>query len=163
MEKYKFDVVAQKLTVSTKFAVMMNVPSSEEYKLYQQFKTDFPNLTVARATHRTPTAYKTARGNEKFRHNPYKGITYENMERFIAAVDDSVGSYRKEYDCVRAYARSLEIKRGYAIVAGWFVEQFPKYRTEPFYYYKNRPTVILFKPKESRESISDAALTGTDG
>ena len=163
MEKYKFDVVNKKLTVSAKFAAAMNTPGSVEYQLYQQFQTDFPGLTVTRATHRTPSAYRTTHGNEKLRHNPYKGITYENMERFIAAVDDSSGSYRKEYDHVCAYARSLETKRAYTIVADWFVEQFPKYRTEPFYYYMNRPTVILFKPRESRENISDAALTGTDG
>lgn len=163
MEKYKFDIVAQTLTVSAKFAAKMNDPESNEYKLYQQFKTDFPGLTVARGTHRTPTAYKAAHGDEQFRHNPYKGITYENMERFIAAVDDSSSSYREEYDHVCAYARSLEAKRAYGIVANWFIEQFPKYRTDPFYYYKNRPKVICFNPRENRESISDAALTGTDG
>lgn len=54
MEKFKFDVVAQTLTITAKFAEAMNNPGSEEYKLYQKFSTDFPNLKVIGKTHRTP-------------------------------------------------------------------------------------------------------------
>lgn len=153
MEKFKFDVISKTLTITAKFVEAMNNPGSEEYKLYQKFSTDFPNLKVIGKTHRTPTTYVT-KSNEKFHHNPYKGITVENMERFIAVVDDKEQSYKKEYNHVCAYA----------IVAGWFVEQFPKYRTEPFYYFNNHPSLIPFQPSNNKEnSESELAATGTEG
>ena len=163
MEKFKFDVVAQTLTITAQFAEAMNNPGSEEYKLYQKFSTDFPNLKVIGKTHRTPTTYVT-KSNEKFHHNPYKGITVENMERFIAVVDDKEQSYKKEYNRVCAYAQAMGKKKAYAIVAGWFVEQFPKYRTEPFYYFNNHPTLIPFQPSNNKEnSEPELAATGTEG
>ena len=94
----------------------------------------------------------------------YKGITVENMERFIAAVDDKEQSYKKEYNRVCAYAQAMGKKKAYAIVAGWFVEQFPKYRTEPFYYFNNHPTLIPFQPSNNKEnSEPELAATGTGG
>ena len=71
-----------------------------------------------------------------------------------------------EYDCVYSYAQGMGKKRAHAIVAGWFVEQFPKYRTDPFFYYNNdnRPNIIPFKPKTTEEgSQAELAPTGTDG
>lgn len=110
-----------------------------------------------------PTTYVT-KSNEKFHHNPYKGITVENMERFIAVVDDKEQSYKKEYSRVCAYAQAMGKKKAYAIVAGWFVEQFPKYRTEPFYYFNNHPTLIPFQPSNNKEnSEPELAVTGTEG
>lgn len=160
MEKFKFDVISKTLTITAKFAEAMNNPKSEEYKLYQKFSTDFPNLKVIGKTHRTPTTYVT-KSNEKFHHNPYKGITVENMERFIAAVDDKEQIYKKEYNRVCAYAQAMGKKKAYAIVAGWFVEQFPKYRTEPFYYFNNHPTLIPFYPNGTR-SPNELKSTGTE-
>ena len=120
MEKFKFDVISKTLTITAKFAEAMNNPGSEEYKLYQKFNADFPNLKVIGKTHRPPTTYIT-KSNEKFHHNPYKGITVENME------------------------------------------QFPKYRTEPFYYFNNHPTLIPFQPSNNENSEPELAATGTEG
>ena len=43
MEKYKFDVVSQTLTVTANFADKMNDPSSDEYKLVVRFQSDLCN------------------------------------------------------------------------------------------------------------------------
>ena len=75
-------------------------------------------------------------------------------------------TYKKEYDRVYDYALGMGKKRAHAIVAGWFVEQFPKYRTDPFYYYNNnnRPNIIPFNPKTVVEgSQAELAPTGTEG
>jgi hypothetical protein len=88
------------------------------------------------------------------------------MNRFIATVDDEKKTYAKEYDRVYDYALGKGKKRAHAMVAGWFVEQFPKYRTDPFFYYNNdnRPNIIPFKPKTTEEgSQAELAPTGTDG
>ncbi len=142
MKKFKFDATTATLTISADFDKALQNPLSDEYALYKQLTTDIPNLTVCRMTHKTPTSYTAQKSGEKFHHNPYKGITFDKMERFISAVDDEEGSYKKEYDRLYAFAMAVGEKKAYAIVANWFVEQFPKYRKEPFYYFTNTPAVL---------------------
>ena len=161
---YRIDFESMILIMTADFAAKAYDPESTEYKILQRLKKDFPDLKVERKTHRKPNSYTTSKSNEKFYHNPYKDITRDNMERFIATVDDKNGTYKKEYDRVYSYALGMGKKRAYSIVAGWFLDQFPKYRTDPFYYYRNRPALIPFKPKTVEEgSQAELPPTGTDG
>lgn len=163
-KNYRIDFASMTLIMTADFAAKAYDPESTEYKILQRLKKDFPDLKVERKTHRKPTSYTTSKSNEKFYHNPYKDITRDNMERFIATVDDKNGTYKKEYDRVYSYALGMGKKRAYSIVAGWFLDQFPKYRTDPFYYYRNRPALIPFKPKTVEEgSQAEQVHTGTDG
>lgn len=161
---YRIDFPTMTLIMTADFADRAYNPETEEYKILTRLKKDFPDLKVERKTHSKPKSYTTSKSKEKFRHNPYKGITYENMRRFIATVDDANSTYKSEYERVYDYAQGMGKKRAHAIVAGWFVEQFPKYRTDPFYYYRNRPTLISFKPTSSaNDSQQELPPTGTDG
>lgn len=165
-KNYRIDFARMTLIMTADFADKAYDPETPEYEILVRLKKDFPDLKVERKTHSRPTSYTTSKSNEKFYHNPYKGITRDNMERFIATVDDKDGSYKREYDRVYNYALGMGKKRAYAIVAGWFVEQFPKYRTDPFYYYNNdnRPNIIPFNPKTVEEgSQAELAPTGTEG
>ena len=163
-KNYRIDFESMTLIMTADFAAKAYDPESTEYKILQRLKKDFPDLKVERKTHRKPTSYTTSKSNEKFYHNPYKDITRDNIERFIATVDDKNGTYKKEYDRVYSYALGMGKKSAYSIVAGWFLDQFPKYRTDPFYYYRNRPALIPFKPKTVEEgSQVEVAPTGTDG
>lgn len=163
-KNYRIDFASMTLIMTADFAAKAYDPENPEYKVLTRLKKDFPDLKVQRKTHRKPSSYTTTKSKEKFYHNPYKDVTRDNMERFIATVDDKDGTYKKEYDRVYSYALGMGKKRAYSIVAGWFLDQFPKYRTDPFYYYRNRPALIPFKPK-SVEGRSQAELpsTGTDG
>lgn len=164
-KNYRIDFARMALIMTADFADKAYNPTTPEYEILTRLKKDFPDLKVERKTHSRPTSYTTSKSNEKFHHNPYKGITFDNMKRFIATVDDNKnGTYQKEYDRVYNYALGMGKKRAHAIVAGWFVEQFPKYRTDPFYYYNNRPTLIPFNPKTVEEgSQVELPVTGTDG
>ena len=75
MEKFSFDVVSQTLTITAKFAKMMNNTESDEYKLVSKFRNDFPNLTITKKTHKSATNYTTKSG-EKFNCNQFKNLTY---------------------------------------------------------------------------------------
>ena len=66
MEKFSFDVVSQTLTITAKFDKMMNDTKSDEYKLVQRFRKDFPNLTIAKKTHKSATSYTTQSGEKLF-------------------------------------------------------------------------------------------------
>ena len=161
---YRIDFARMTLIMTADFADKAYDPEAPEYEILKRLKKDFPDLKVERKTHSKPTSYTTSKSKEKFYHNPYKGITFKNMKQFIKTVDDKNGTYMSEYDRVYSYALGMGKKRAHAIVAGWFVEQFPKYRTDPFFYYRNRPALIPFKPKTVEDgSQAELPPTGTEG
>lgn len=139
MEKFDFDVISQTLTITAKFAKMMNDPESDEYKLVQQFRKDFPNLTIAKKTHKSATHYTTKSG-EKFNCNQFKNLTYERMEKFIKALPKSE-SYLREYSFVKDFASAIQTN-GYTLVRKWFVAQFPEFRKNPLFYLYNSPELV---------------------
>ena len=148
MERYKFDITKQALTISASFDEAMNDPTSEEYQLVRQFKHDFPRLTIVRKTHKTPTRY----------HNS-DGSTYERMERFILALspkDDT--DYLEAFYTVRKMAEAM-CASPYAVVSEWFMKQFPMYRTNPLFYIDHQPDIIDFSAvleKAKKTSIVEA-------
>ena len=139
MEKFVFDVISQTLTITAKFAKMMNDPQSDEYKLVQQFRKDFPNLTIAKKTHKSATHYTTKSG-EKFNCNQFKNLTYDRMEKFISALPKNEG-YLREYLFVKNFASAIQ-HNGYALVRKWFVAQFPEFRKNPLFYLYNTPELV---------------------
>ena len=139
MEKFVFDVISQTLTITAKFAKMMNDPQSDEYKLVQQFRKDFPNLTIAKKTHKSATHYTTKSG-EKFNCNQFKNLTFDRMEKFIKALPKSE-SYLREYTFVKDFASSIQTN-GYTLVRKWFVAQFPEFRKNPLFYLSHSPELV---------------------
>ena len=158
MERYKFDITKQTLTISASFAEAMNDPTSEEYQLVRQFKHDFPRLTIVRKTHKTPTRYHNSDGSITT-HNKHNGLTYERMERFILALspkDDT--DYLEAFYTVRKMAEAM-CASPYAVVSEWFMKQFPMYRTNPLFYIDHQPDIIDFSAvleKAKKTSIVEA-------
>ena len=139
MEKFVFDVISQTLTITAKFAKMMNDPQSDEYKLVQQFRKDFPNLTIAKKTHKSATHYTTKSG-EKFNCNQFKNLTYDRMEKFIKALPKSE-SYLREYTFVKDFASAIQTN-GYTLGRKWCVAQFPEFRKNPLFYLSQSPELV---------------------
>ena len=157
MEKFVFDVISQTLTITAKFAKMMNDPQSDEYKLVQQFRKDFPNLTIAKKTHKSATHYTTKSG-EKFNCNQFKNLTYDRMEKFIKALPKSE-SYLREYTFVKDFASAIQTN-GYTLVRKWFVAQFPEFRKNPLFYLSHSPELVsgaTFLEKETSAPTQLAA------
>ena len=140
MEKFKFDVVSQTLTVTAKFAAKMNDPESEEYKRVLQFQSDFPNLKIAKRTHKSPRKCTSKSTGEKFRCNQFKNLTCDRMEKFIDALPNNEG-YKREFEFVRYTASRIQTN-GYKQVREWFVAQFPEFRKNPMFYLNNAPDVV---------------------
>ena len=157
MEKFSFDVVSQTLTITAKFDKMMNDTKSDEYKLVQRFHKDFPNLTIAKKTHKSATSYTTKSG-EKFNCNQFKNLTYDRMEKFISALPKNEG-YLREYLFVKNFASAIQ-HNGYALVRKWFVAQFPEFRKNPLFYLYNKPTVLetLSFIQEAKKEAEEPAL-----
>ena len=139
MEKFSFAVVSQTLTITAKFDKMMNDTKSDEYKLVQRFRKDFPNLTIAKKTHKSATHYTTKSG-EKFNCNQFKNLTYKNMETFIMGLP-AAEAYMGEYLFLKNYAAEVQTN-GYTIIRRWFVAQFPEFRKNPLFYLSHSPELV---------------------
>ena len=110
-----------------------------------KFQKDFPNLKILRKTHRKPKKYHTNSG-EEYSCNPYKNLTYENMEKFMKSLPegDSKIEIVKAYYFLRFQASSIQTN-AYKIVRNWFIQQFPLYRKNPLFYMNNEVEVIDIK------------------
>lgn len=139
MEKYSMDFVTATLTITAKFAKAMAKPNSKEYELVCRFRADFPNLTIRKKTHKSPTHYRTNSG-EVYGCNPNKNLTYERMERFMDGLPQKE-QYRREYDFIKDYA-SIVQHNGYAVVRRWFEAQFPDFRKNPLLYLSTTPAIV---------------------
>ena len=140
MEKFKFDVVSQTLTVTANFAEKMSDPESGEYKLVVQFQSDFPNLKIAKRTHKSPSKCTSKSTGETFRCNQFKNLTCDRMEQFIKALPNH-DAYLREFKFIRKNASRIQTN-GYKPVREWFVAQFPEFRKNPMFYLNNAPDVV---------------------
>ncbi len=152
---YKLDLAHQTLTMTAAFADAANDPTSAEYKLVRQFLADFPSLKIVKRTHATPTLYNNKDGS-KTKRNQFKNLTYKNMEAFIGSVSNS-DKYMDAYKTIRAKA-DIMCHNPYAIVRKWFVEQFPKYRTDPLFYIDNEPELVDFSVFKAAKEIEDGGV-----
>lgn len=140
MENYKINPVNKTLIVTTAFEKAMNDPKSEEYRLFIKLQRDIPGLKVSRRTHKSPTKYRTKSG-EVFHCNQYKHLTYENMERFIAALPQR-DKLMEVYEYIR-YGAGLPQTSCYAAVRRWFEAQFPDLHKNPLSYLDGNFEVLM--------------------
>ena len=138
MKRFSFDIATQTLTLSAAFAAEANDPESAEYELVRQFMSDFPSLRIVRKTHATPTKYDCGGGVYSKRNKNYR-LTYERMERFILATGNA--DYLAAFYDIKDKAEKM-CASPYTVVSKWFIEQFPKYRSNPLFYIDNQPEII---------------------
>lgn len=124
---YKVDFVNNTFTMTKAFEEALNNPASEEYKLFQQLRADFPGLTIIRKTRRAP---KKAR--------PTKNLTYANMEKYMS-VFKNANELLARFEVVKTC--SLEQPSPYKFVRDWFENQFKNYKEQPDFS-SNAPKVI---------------------
>ena len=140
MNAYNVDFAKMTITITADFAKKMNDPTSSEYQIICQFHKDFPAMKVVNRTHRTPSKYVSKKTGQKSKCNPYKKLTYKNMESFINGLPDAE-QYLKSYNFLKKCG-GLTAPSQYAIIRCWFVDQFPKYYENPIFYLYNKVAVI---------------------
>lgn len=155
MNTYQIDFAAKTITISAACADHMNDPESEEYKIIRRICADFPAMEIVRRTHATPRKYTSRSTGEVTRCNPFKNLTYENMERFISGLSNSE-EYMTPYLFLKNCAALPQTSR-YAAVRRWFTAQFPEFRRNPLFYFYNQVAVIDCMPFiEEAERHTDA-------
>lgn len=156
-KNYNLNIVSKTLTITKDFEEALIDHESTEYRIYTQLMTDFPNLQVVRRTHKTPTKYKTKSGEVFRNRNQFKNLTYERMEAFIKVFRDK--ELENDYETVKLFAEASS-NNGYKVVRDWFLAKFPKYRTNPSHYLKNKAEVIdisaFLKKAEDKNNMQEA-------
>ena len=133
---YKLDIPTKTLSLTAAFCKAMNDPQSKEYKLYRQFVSDIPGLSVKRKSHNTPVKYQNRNGTVTKR-NQFKGVTFERIEFFLNMLPDNKNTkqIKDNYQTLRENAKGV-CNSPYAAVGKWFLAQSPKYKTNPLAYLK---------------------------
>lgn len=114
---YRVDFVNNTFTMTKAFEEALNNPASEEYKLLQQIRADFPGLTIIRKTRRAP---KKAR--------PTKNLTYKHMEQYMSVfknADELLAQFKVVQECSKQHPSP------YKYVLDWFKKQFKNYKEQP--------------------------------
>ena len=110
------------LVLTKSFAAKAAIFGSDEYKMLQEARRDYPG-------------YKVTVGKTKEAKNIYAGLDYDYMEKYIKAHDDDKQSIMNEYLMLRGKSDdALEIQAGSASfleIRSWFLKTFPA--SEEFY------------------------------
>ena len=111
---------ARTIEMSKKFEKAASRFGSDEYKMLQEARKDYPTYKVAVKT-------STTKSKESF-----KGLTYEYMEKYIAAHDDENKTIMAEYGMLRATSDEAKEMNATALPYGevkkWFLDKYPVFK-----------------------------------
>ena len=106
------------IEMSKKFAKAAAKFGSDEYKLLQEARRDYPDFKTVTVTHKASVGQDI-----------YKGLTYAYMEKYIKAHDDEEKSIMAEYKMLRGLSDeaqdALAESCSYIDVKTWFLKKFP--------------------------------------
>lgn len=114
----KINFATQTIEMSKKFAKAAAKFGTDEYNALQTARKDYPNYKVVTIA-RKASSQKVS----------YKGLTFDYMEKYIAAHDDENSSIMKEYMMLRGKsdeAVELQVDSvSYLEMKEWFTKKFP--------------------------------------
>ena len=112
------------LVLTKSFAAKAAIFGTDEYKMLQEARRDYPGYKVTVGKSKTKEAK-----------NVYAGLDYDYMEKYIAAHDDDEKSIMAEYMMLRGKSdEAKELQAGSASfleIRSWFLKTFPD--IEAFY------------------------------
>ena len=148
MMNMRINVTKRTIEMTKKFAATASKYGTDEYKMLQEVRRDYPGYSVQIM-------------NRKTVQNDFKGLTYEYMEMYIEKHDSESGSIMKEFNMLRAKDKdSIAIgaeSESYMIIKSWFLDQFPAFAE----YYEKRNEMaenIKKKANATNEAKRKAAL-----
>lgn len=114
---YTINYADRTIVMTKAFAKEANTYGTQEYKTLVALLSDLQGYTAS--------IKSIARNKSK---KTYAGLTYENMEKYISAVDPQNKDKKlAEFDRIRELAEAQNAK--YAFVKKWFLQNYPEYGT----------------------------------
>ena len=127
MAPISISVRSRSLVLSKSFATKAAIFGTDEYKMLQEARRDYPDYKV--------TVGKTKATKTDKEQDIFKGLNYDYMEKYIEAHDDEEKSIMAEYLDLRGKsAEAKELQAGSASfleIRSWFLNTFPA--IEAFY------------------------------
>lgn len=111
---YRINFAANTLTMSKAFEEAAHDPFSEEYRILQRIRSDFPGIVISR---------KTRRPSKRAR--PNKNMSYDNMLKYMSVYENADALLAK-FELVRR--QSQKAASPYSYVLAWFNKQFPNHK-----------------------------------
>ena len=112
------------LILTKSFAAKAAVFGSDEYRMLQEARRDYPGYKVTVGKSKTKEAK-----------NVYAGLDYDYMEKYIAAHDDDEKSIMAEYQMLRGESEEAKAiharSASFLEIRSWFLKTFPA--IEAFY------------------------------
>ena len=99
--------------VTKAFAKQARIFGTPEYKLWKEYRKDFPEAQMVTKTIKKNASKRT-----------YKNLTYVNMERFLKS-QNNADQLLKEFK-VKKEAAAIQ-QNPYRAVLAWFLQTFPDY------------------------------------
>lgn len=132
---------ARTIEMTKKFEKAARRFGSDEYKMLQEARKDYPTYKVSVKT-------STAKSKESF-----KGLTYEYMEKYIAAHDDKDKTIMAEFEMLRAISDEAEAALAgacsYSEMKDWFFDKFPAIKE---YHEKREKVFEAIRKKKEQEN-----------
>ena len=117
MAKNAIVIVDERTAVVTKaFAKKAVIFGTEEYKLWKEFKKDFPQAEMT---------IKTIKKKENKK--SYKNLTYKNMELYITTFEKDETRDSVLGELRRQKLMSKIQTNPYKVVLAWFLQKYPNY------------------------------------
>ena len=132
---FNIDFVKREAIITAAVSKQLRDPESEAYKLYSRLIKDIPDLKLKSRTHETPKKYKNGNGSITTR-NQFRGLTYDRMDTYIDLLPNTESNkkIKENYGILRKQSKKIS-KSHYSIVSKWFLTQFPKFKTNPMFYF----------------------------
>lgn len=118
---------------------------SDEYKMLQEARRDYPSYT--------PVVAKSKKGDAGSL-DVFKGLTFEHMELYIMKHDDEAKSIMADFKMMRAEddeSKAVGAKsQAYLVIRDWFLDKYPAVRE----YHEKRGKMV----EDLRKKKEDARL-----
>ena len=112
------------LVLTKSFAAKAAIFGSDEYKMLQEARRDYPGYKVT-----------VGKAKNKEQKNIYAGLDYAYMEKYIAAHDNAEKSIMAEYQMLRGESEEAKAinarSASFLEIRSWFLKTFPA--IEAFY------------------------------
>ena len=106
------------LVLTKSFAAKAAIFGTDEYKMLQEARRDYPGYKVS--------VMKSKAGKTDKEQDIFKGLNYDYMEKYIEAHDDEEKSI---YDEKKLISECHSKGFRYPVIKSWFLERFPEIKT----------------------------------
>ena len=136
------------MSLKKAFAKNAVIFGTDEYKLWKEYRKDFPDAKMVTKIIKKNPEKKT-----------YKNLTYKNMELFIKVQpvekdeNDNAIDYMKEFERQKLMAKVQA--NPYKAVLAWFLEKFKDYSTYKEFFKKLEEEEKSKKEQEENEKYSE--------